>query len=103
MTGEGDLQRAVEQLTATINQLRMELVRKDVYDADEARRTVALQHVVDDVAEIKKDRETERRDKEQEQRDLAKERRADRRLLYGVALTQVAALVSYYFSAKGGA
>jgi len=78
-------------------------VRKDVYDADEARRTVALQHVAEDVADIIKARETERRDKEQEQRDLAKERRADRRLLYGVALTQVLALISYYFSAKGGA
>lgn len=53
MNPEDELQRAVNALTNSIEQLRHELVRKDVYDAREATRDVQIKGLTEDVGEVK--------------------------------------------------
>lgn len=53
MSESTELQRAVENLTTSIQQLRTELVRKDVYQSNERARDIEIRGVVDSLRDLK--------------------------------------------------
>lgn len=93
MTETADLKEAVDRLVGEIRLLREELVRKDVYDADERGRIQRMKNLEDDVHEIRV------------ALDKAEERRtADRRLLVtAFALPLVLLVIQLYLTAQIGA
>lgn len=93
MSETTELQRAVESLTKTIESLRAELVRKDVYAADQRSRDIQITSIRDDVATIKATAEK-----------LEERRAADRRLIIAsfVAPLLLLLLNVYIASQSGG-
>jgi hypothetical protein len=53
MSETTELQRAVETLTKSIESLRLELVRKDVYASDQRALAVQLQAMSKDIGDVK--------------------------------------------------
>lgn len=92
MALEPELQRSIEILTGEIRMLREELVRKDVYDADERRRQSEHRDLEDDVLKI-----------ERAQAEAARERRADRRVLYGALAASISTVIVNLYTQAGGA
>lgn len=92
MSESTELQRAVEALTRTIEQLRDELVRKDVYAVDQRLMSAKVENVDDDVKELKATVAK------------AEERRAaDRRLLLtAFVLPVVLIIIQLYLAAQTG-
>lgn len=92
MTSESELQRAVDRLTLTIDQLRQELVRKDVYDADKQATGARIGTVERDVEDL------------DAKVDKAEERRAaDRRLiLTALVLPVLVFVIQLYVAAQIG-
>lgn len=102
MSESTELQRAVENLTTTIGELRKELVRKDVYESDQRARDREVAEVMNDVRDLKADFEKDKRQRVDEKREENKERRADRRVLYGAVAASVATLfTNLYTQAQG--
>lgn len=92
MTESTDLKAAVERLTQEISALRNDLVRKDVYDSDERRRTAELGDVRDDIKDLKG---TTRR--------IEDGRSADKRLLLtSFALPIVLLILQLYLASQTG-
>lgn len=54
-SSDGELRRSIDRLNNTMEQLRTELVRKDVYESDERARAQALLGIADDVSGVAKD------------------------------------------------
>lgn len=92
MSESTELQTSVDRLTATIDKLRDELVRKDVYDANERARDAALATLRDDNIDLKV------------RIEKAEERRAaDRRLAIFSVLVPLALIVlQVYVAARTG-
>ena len=92
MSESSDLQRAVENLTGTIEKLRDELVRKDVYAVDQRLMSAKVENVSDDVKELKATV------------SKAEDRRAaDRRLLLtSFALPIVLIVIQLYLASQTG-
>lgn len=86
-----ELQRAIETLTGEIRLLRDELVRKDVYAADEARRADAYRALTREIEDMKREAD-----------DAARERRADRRVLYGALAASICTVIVSFFTQAGG-
>lgn len=87
-----ELHQAMRDLTVEIQALRHELVRKDVYDADERARTLAITHVGDQVVALAK-----------HVSDLEDKRAADRRLIVSAFLAPfVLLLIQLYIAAQAG-
>ena len=86
-----ELQRAVEALTGEIRLLRDELVRKDVYAADEQRRIDAYRTLTRELEDMKREAD-----------EAARERRADRRVLYGALAASICTVVVSFFTQAGG-
>lgn len=92
MAEQDDLRLSIQALTGEIRLLRDELVRKDVYDADERRRDGQLRDVRGDIEDIKRT-----------EAEAARERRADRRVLYGALAASICTvIVNFYTQARGG-
>lgn len=102
MSESTELQRAVENLTKSIEQLRNDLVRKDVYDADQKSRDREVAEVMNDVRDLKRDLEKEKTAREEERKEANRERRADRRVLYGAIAASVATLVTNLYTQAQG-
>lgn len=92
MSDETGLRDAVRDLRGSIDQLRSELVRKDVYDSDQRGITQRLDGLRDDVLDLER------------QFDKAEERRAaDRRLiLTAVVVPLLLFIVQLYITAQLG-
>lgn len=86
-----ELQRSIDSLTREIRSLREDLVRKDVYEADEKRRNSELADLENDVATIIRERGEE-----------ARERRADRRILIGAFLASLSTVIINLYTQAGG-
>ncbi|MCL8026301.1 hypothetical protein [Nocardioides bruguierae] len=87
-----ELQRAVDRLTSSIDQLRAELVRKDVYESDQRARDAQFQGLRDDVTQL-----NTRMDRGDQQRA------ADRRLiLTSIIAPVIVALIMLYVAAQVG-
>ena len=93
MTDASDLHRAVDRLTLTIDQLRSELVRKDVYESDQRGVAARLVGIEKDVVDLEK------------KIDTAEERRgSDRRLaLTSLAFPIIVFVIQLYVTAQIGA
>ena len=92
MSESTDLQKAVENLTQTIEQLRNDLVRKDVYAADKLLFANQIAVVSKDLSDIDK-----KIDKTETQRA------ADRRLLLtAFVLPVVLIIIQLYLAAQTG-
>lgn len=114
MSESTELQRAVENLTASIQQLRTELVRKDVYQSNERARDIEIRGVIDDLRDIKdtiaKDRrdvfmeiEKDRQIRAAEKKAADDQRRADRRVWVGAFILPALLLVlQIYLAAQLG-
>jgi len=88
-----ELQRAVERLTATIDQLRHELVRKDVYESDQRGRDREVNDLRDDLRETR-----------DHVKGIEDKRAADRRLLMSAfVLPVLLLLVQLYLTTFSGA
>jgi len=87
-----DLQHAVESLTQAVKELRAELVRKDVYEANERTRDQEVAGLRDDVVDLRTNV------------DKANERRAaDRRLyLQGLVFPAAILLLQLYLAFQVG-
>ena len=92
MSESAELQRAMENLTKIIGQLRDDLVRKDVYAVDQRMTHARIENVDDDVKELKASvARTEER------------RAADRRLLLtSFALPIVLIIIQLYLASQTG-
>lgn len=92
MSEETGLRDAVRDLRGSIDQLRSELVRKDVYDSDQRGITQRLDGLRDDVLDLER------------KFDKAEERRAaDRRLiLTAVVVPLLLFIVQLYITAQLG-
>lgn len=97
-----ELQRAVENLTTTIGELRKELVRKDVYESDQRARDREVAEVMNDVRDLKNDFADHKKSREEERKEADRERRADRRILYGAVLASVATLLTNLYTQAQG-
>lgn len=87
-----ELQRAVELLTTSINELRAELVRKDVYEANERTRDTSMSNLTEDVKEL-----AARTDKQEEKRA------ADRRLVMtSLAIPVLLIFLQIYLASRVG-
>jgi hypothetical protein len=86
-----DLQRSIDTLTREIRSLRDDLVRKDVYLADEGRRDTELKNIKEDVATLFEKR---REDKQED--------RANRRLLVAAFLSSICTVIINLYSQAGG-
>lgn len=103
---ESELQRAVDRLTSVIEQLRVELVRKDVYESDQ--RSIEAR-----MTNIAQTADTRSRGIDEDLRSLAKQvqtaedrRAADRRLLLtAIVIPMLLFIVQLYIAASlpGGA
>lgn len=102
MSESTELQRAVENLTKSIEQLRDDLVRKDVYESNERARDREVAEVMNDVRDLKTDFADHKKAREDERRADERERRADRRVMYGAVVASVATLfTNLYTQAQG--
>lgn len=91
-TSEDELRQAVDRLAATVDGLRLELVRKDVYDSDQRAMAARIEDVKDDVKDIKDGLEK-----------AQTERNADRRLLIAAFVSPLLLLVvQLYLASQGG-
>lgn len=92
MTEATELREAMRDLKTSIDQLRNELVRKDVYDADQRGIEARFSNVERDVTDV------------EAKVDKAEERRAaDRRLiLTSLALPILVFLIQLYVTAQTG-
>ena len=91
-TVDDDLRKAVDRLSLTVDGLRLELVRKDVYESDKAAMLARILDAKDDIKEIKD--------------GLSKaqnERNADRRLLIAAFVSTLLLLVVQLYLASQGA
>jgi hypothetical protein len=87
-----ELQRAVENLTRTIQELRDELVRKDVYAVDQKMMHQQINSVADDLTDLK-----------QAVGKADDRRAADRRLLLtSFALPILILILNLYLAAQTG-
>ena len=114
MSESTELQRAVEALTASIEQLRSDLVRKDVYQSNERARDIEMRGLVDDLREIKdtiaKDRrdiraelQKDRDERATEKKQAEQQRRLDRRaLLTAFVLPALLLVLQIYLAAQLG-
>ncbi|MEQ7847708.1 hypothetical protein [Nocardioides kribbensis] len=92
MSESTELQRAIENLTNTVEKLRDDLVRKDVYSADQKTLDERIKGLERAVLDIKADFE-----KAEQKRD------SDRRLLVtGLVLPIVVLVISLYLAAQTG-
>ncbi|GAA3509935.1 hypothetical protein GCM10022234_00070 [Aeromicrobium panaciterrae] len=91
MTAESDLQRAVDRLTKTVEDLRATLVNKEVYQSDQRGVAAEIRNLKDDVEEMKDG---------QARRDT--ERNADRRLLIAAFVSPLLLLVVQLYLASQG-
>lgn len=88
-----DLASAVAELKASIDSLRAELVRRDVYESDQRGMTARVDSVVEDVREVKRVQEKQEDD-----------RKADRRLLIAAFVSPLLLLVvQLYLNSQGAA
>lgn len=90
-TAEDELRKAVDRLSATVDGLRLELVRKDVYDSDQRAMLERVDDVKNDVKEIKTGLA-----------EAQKERNADRRLLIAAFVSPLLLLVVQLYLASQG-
>jgi hypothetical protein len=100
---DGELRRAVDRLTSSIEQLRTELVRKDVYESDQRARDQAQTGPADDLRELKADvvrnenaRQADR--KADEDRQLANRRL----ILTSLAFPILLILIQLYIASRFG-
>lgn len=92
MSESADLQRAVENLTHSIEQLRNDLVRKDVYAADKLLFANQVAVVSKEVTDLEKKVD-----------HAADQRAADRRLLLtAFVLPVVLLIIQLYLAAQTG-
>lgn len=88
-----DLASAVAELKASIDSLRAELVRRDVYESDQRGMTARVDSVVEDVREVRRVQEKQEDD-----------RKADRRLLIAAFVSPLLLLViQLYLNSQGAA
>lgn len=88
-----DLASAVAELKASIDSLRAELVRRDVYESDQRGMTARVDSVAEDVREVKRVQEKQEDD-----------RKADRRLLIAAFVSPLLLLViQLYLNSQGAA
>lgn len=92
MSESTELQRAVETLTRTIDSLRQELVRKDVYASDQRALTVELEGIRTEVRSIR-----------DSANKLEERRAADRRLILASFIAPLLLLLlNLYIAAQTG-
>lgn len=95
MSDEAELARAMHELRATVETLRLSvdaLVRRDVYDSDQRGVAARIDDVVKDVADIEK-----RMDKNEDNRN------ADRRLLIAAFVSPLLLLIAQLYLNSQGA
>jgi predicted RNase H-like nuclease (RuvC/YqgF family) len=88
-----ELQRAVERLTATIDQLRHELVRKDVYESDQRGRDREIADLREDVRETRQHVKNVEDKQESDRKETENRRTLDRRLVLSALVFPVLILV----------
>lgn len=92
MSETTELQRAVESLTSTIESLRAELVRKDVYAADQRSLAIEMNGIRGDITSIRSTAEK-----------LEERRAADRRLIIASFVAPLLLLLlNLYIAAQTG-
>lgn len=88
-----DLASAVAELKASIDSLRAELVRRDVYESDQRGMTARIDRVGQDITDLEKRVEKSEDD-----------RKADRRLLIAAFVSPLLLLVAQlYLNSQGAA
>lgn len=92
MSESGELKEAVQQLTETINSLREELVRKDVYAVDQRLMSERIERTDRDVIDLEKKVDGDISD-----------RKADRRLMLSIGLGFVVSILVDIYSRVPGA
>ena len=93
MSESTELRDAVQELKQSIDGLRNELVRKDVYASDKMLFVNQIAAVDRNVADLARD-----------VKDAEENRRADRRLIFaGLVLPIILIIVQVYLSAQTGA
>lgn len=113
MSESTDLQRAVESLTQTIEKLRDELVRKDVYQTNERARDQQMADTREDlrdakaiaaadVARLEKKVDDHYAKAEADRVEQTRERRADRRVVLGAAAASAFSLLSLIYTRAQG-
>lgn len=78
---DGELRRAVDRLTTSIEQLRTELVRKDVYESNERARDAEVRGLGEDLRELKKMVDEHERARLADRKADEDRKLADRRLI----------------------
>lgn len=104
MPAEEELRRAIERLTTTVDQLRAELVRKDVYESNERSRDRQMR-------DMEKDFEALHRTVERNENRRTTDRKADedkqaanrRMILVALIFPLVLILLQLYLAARVGA
>jgi CHASE3 domain sensor protein len=98
-----ELQRSIEALTRMIDQLRTELVRKDVYVADQLARDAVQSNIVDDVRDLRKDFADDKADRKRDKERTEAQRAADRRLIITALVAPLLLiLIQLYIAAQTG-
>jgi hypothetical protein len=90
------LSTAVADLRSSIDSLRRELVRQDVYAADQKTLALQLKGIEDDVAEVRKVCEANERKRQAKEEARDSERKADRRLLFVAVIAPTVMLFIQY-------